>query len=77
MPSNSQFSDEEIYQQIGAIVINFKLLQCVECAEAIKNWLKLRSCTILNKPVGAGSPAVKNVANRLDKPARPHEKSPD
>lgn len=40
MPSNSQFSDEEIYQQIGAIVRNFKLLQCAECAEAIKNWLK-------------------------------------
>ncbi len=40
MPSNPQVSDEEIYQQIGAIVDNFKLLQCAECAEAIKTWLK-------------------------------------
>jgi predicted DNA-binding ArsR family transcriptional regulator len=28
MLSNPPLSDEEIYQQIGAIVINFKLLQC-------------------------------------------------
>jgi hypothetical protein len=35
----------------------------------------LRSCTILNKPVGAGSPVALKVANRFYKPARPHEKS--
>ena len=40
MPSNPPLSDEDIYQQIGAIVRKFKLLQCAECAEAIKNWLK-------------------------------------
>jgi hypothetical protein len=27
--------------------------------------------------VGAGSPTIKKAANRLNKPARPHEKSPD
>ena len=41
MPSNPQFSDEEIYQQIASIVRNFKLLQCAECAEAIKKWWKV------------------------------------
>ncbi len=40
MPSHPPLSDEEIYQQIGVIVISFKLLQCAECAEVIKNWLK-------------------------------------
>lgn len=33
-------SDEEIYQQVANIVRQFKLLQCAECAAAIKQWLK-------------------------------------
>ena len=40
MSSNPQFCDEEIYQKIASIVRNFKLLQCAECAEGIKYWLK-------------------------------------
>ncbi|MBD2183871.1 papain fold toxin domain-containing protein [Aerosakkonema funiforme] len=40
MPSNPPLSDEEIYQQVGNIIQEFKLLECAECAEAIKQWLK-------------------------------------
>lgn len=40
MPSYPQLSDEEIYQQVANILGQFKLLECNECAEAIKKWLK-------------------------------------
>lgn len=33
-------SDHEIYQQISKIVEQFSLMQCLGCAEAIKQWLK-------------------------------------
>ncbi len=32
--------------------------------------------TILNNPVGAGLPAILKLADKLNKPARPHEISP-
>ncbi|MCF3626248.1 hypothetical protein L2E65_15805 [Planktothrix agardhii 1801] len=40
MSNNSQFTDEQIYQQIAKIIQRYKLLECAECAAAIKNWLK-------------------------------------
>ncbi len=58
MSSNPQFCDEEIYQEIASIVRNFKLLQCAECAEAIKNWLKangINGTHLQIKLVGRGS----------------------
>lgn len=33
-------SDEEIYQNIGNIVAKFELLECLECANAVMQWLK-------------------------------------
>lgn len=36
IPSNN----EEVYQQIAKIIQQFKVLECAECAEAIKQWLK-------------------------------------
>ncbi|MBE9228898.1 hypothetical protein IQ264_26145 [Phormidium sp. LEGE 05292] len=34
------FSDDEIFRQISYIIEQFKVLECAECAEAIKEWLK-------------------------------------
>ena len=33
-------SDQEIYQQVGGIIQQFGLMQCLSCAEAVKCWLK-------------------------------------
>jgi hypothetical protein len=35
-------SDDEIYQQVGRIVQRFGLMECFECAEAVKHWLKIQ-----------------------------------
>ncbi|WP_199315249.1 MULTISPECIES: papain fold toxin domain-containing protein [Oscillatoriales] len=40
MPSFPQLSDEEIYRQVAKIAEQFKILECDECAAAIKEWLK-------------------------------------
>lgn len=37
---NSLLSNQEIYTQVAKIISNFKVLQCADCAEAIKQWLK-------------------------------------
>jgi Papain fold toxin 2 len=34
------FTDEEIYQKLGEIVTQFKLLECDKCAAAVIKWLK-------------------------------------
>jgi Papain fold toxin 2 len=36
----SQLSDEEIFEEVSKIVKNFKLLECLECAKAVMQWLK-------------------------------------
>jgi Papain fold toxin 2 len=36
----SNLSDEELFQEVGKIVINFKLLTCLECATSVMQWLK-------------------------------------
>lgn len=36
----SQLSDEEIYQEVGKIVIQFELYKCDKCAIAVMQWLK-------------------------------------
>lgn len=36
----ANWSDEEIYQQVGNIVSQFELLECDRCATAIIKWLK-------------------------------------
>ncbi len=33
-------SDDEVYQQVGRIVQRFGLMECFECAETVKRWLK-------------------------------------
>jgi Papain fold toxin 2 len=33
-------SDREIYQNVGDIVVRFKILECLECANAAMQWLK-------------------------------------
>ncbi len=35
----SQLTDEEIYREVGQIVIQFELLKCYECAKAVMAWL--------------------------------------
>lgn len=40
MSNQPQMSDEEIYQQIAQIAGKYKLLECAECATAVKQWLK-------------------------------------
>ncbi|OCR01637.1 hypothetical protein BCD67_19325 [Oscillatoriales cyanobacterium USR001] len=35
----SDFSDEEIYREIGAIVSEYDILKCDECAKAVLKWL--------------------------------------
>ncbi|KAM3098531.1 papain fold toxin domain-containing protein [Phormidesmis sp. 146-35] len=35
----SQFSKEEVYQEVGKIAASFPLLKCDECARAIMQWL--------------------------------------
>lgn len=35
----SEFSDEEIYREIGAIVSQYDILKCDECAKAVLKWL--------------------------------------
>ena len=35
----SQLSTEEIHREIGEIIRQFRLYECVECAEAILEWL--------------------------------------
>jgi hypothetical protein len=39
----TNLTDEEIYQEVGKIVNNFKLLECDKCATAIIRWLKENS----------------------------------
>jgi hypothetical protein len=54
---SSHFSNEYIEQQIGKITQKFKVLQCVECAEAIKQWLKnndIRGIKLRIKILGRG-----------------------
>jgi Papain fold toxin 2 len=34
----SDLKDEEVYQAIGIIISQFKLLECAPCAEAIQQW---------------------------------------
>ncbi|MCL1465007.1 papain fold toxin domain-containing protein [Argonema galeatum] len=66
MPSSPQLSDEEIYQQVANIVGQFKLLECNECAEAIKEWLKANGINGIHlkiKLIGRGSFIV---SQRLD-----------
>ena len=36
MSTQTPFSDDEIFQQISYIIQQFKVLECAECAEAIK-----------------------------------------
>ncbi len=53
-----QPSDEEIYQNVSEIAQQFKIFQCVECAEAIKTWLKARNINGVHlrlKVVGRGN----------------------
>jgi hypothetical protein len=33
-------TDEEIFQELGKIVVRFRLLQCKECAREVRQWLK-------------------------------------
>lgn len=35
----SQLSDNEIYQEVGKIVANLRILKCYECAQAVMQWL--------------------------------------
>ncbi|MBW4476356.1 MAG: hypothetical protein KME54_05645 [Tolypothrix brevis GSE-NOS-MK-07-07A] len=35
----SQLSDDDIYQEVGKIVANFRILKCYECAQAVMQWL--------------------------------------
>jgi predicted ATP-grasp superfamily ATP-dependent carboligase len=35
----SQLSDDDIYQEVGKIVANFRILECYECAQAVMQWL--------------------------------------
>jgi hypothetical protein len=35
----SQLSDDDIYQEVGKIVANFRILKCDECAQAVMQWL--------------------------------------
>jgi Papain fold toxin 2 len=39
----TNLTDKEIYQQVGNIVNNFKLLECDKCAMAVIEWLKENS----------------------------------
>ena len=36
----SQFSVEEIYQEVGKIVERFSILECDKCAKAVLEWLE-------------------------------------
>jgi Papain fold toxin 2 len=36
----SQLSDEQIYQAIAKIIERFEILECVECARAILEWIR-------------------------------------
>ena len=36
----SEFSDEQIYQEVGKIVSQFGILECSECANAVMTWLE-------------------------------------
>lgn len=35
----SEFSDEEIYQEVGKIVESFAILECDTCAKTVMKWL--------------------------------------
>jgi hypothetical protein len=39
---NAEIPDAEINQQIAEIIKEFTIFQCAECAEKIKQWLKIR-----------------------------------
>jgi hypothetical protein len=38
-----EWTDEEILQQVGQIVGQFSILECVDCAKAVRKWLKQQS----------------------------------
>jgi hypothetical protein len=36
----SNLSDEEVYLEIGKIVVRYKILECGECSRAVLEWLR-------------------------------------
>jgi hypothetical protein len=49
-------SDDEVYQQVGRIIQQFGLMECLECAETVKNWLKRQGISGIHlklMPLGA------------------------
>ncbi|MEG4801870.1 DUF4350 domain-containing protein [Microcoleus sp. ARI1-B5] len=58
-------AETEIEGAEQALAVNF-----------IQNPIGPTSCSIINNPVGAPSPTVLKVTDRLNKPALPHEKAP-